>query len=59
MDKSTGSKLDPRRESSTGRLAQRSGYATRQSLTGFQGFKHCETVLQEKFDWQYLCVMSN
>ena len=50
MDKSTGSKPDPRMESSTGRLAQRSGFATPWTRTGFQGFRGCETVLQERFD---------
>ena len=35
-------------------LAQRSGYATIRRPTGFQGFKRCETVLQNRLDWRYL-----
>ena len=36
----------PPRPSTKGRLAQRSDYATIQNLTGFQGIRRCETVLQ-------------
>ena len=33
-------------------VAQRSGFATPRPRTGFQGFRRCETVLQERFDWR-------
>ena len=54
MDKSTGFKTGLR----TRQLrAQRSGFATPWSWTGFQEFRRCKTVLQERFDLRYLCEM--
>ena len=56
MDKSTELKPEHRRGSLSGGIAQRSGSAAIRPQTDFQGFKGCETVLQERFDRQQLCV---
>ena len=42
--------------STTRRVAQRSGYATIRRPMGFQGFGHCEIVLQYLLVWRYLCA---
>ena len=53
MDKSTGSKPNPRRRSPAGRIVQRSGFTTIRRLTGLQGFGRCKTVLQNRFDLSF------
>ena len=47
---------EPLWRTTTAVLAQRSDFATIHRLTGFQEFRRCETVLQEGFDWRYLCA---
>ena len=40
-----------------GALAQRRGFATPRTRTGFQRVRGCETVLQYQFDWRHGYVL--
>ena len=48
---------DYRLRPTPGSVAERSGFATLRPRTGLQGFRRCETVLQNGFDWRHLCAI--